>query len=236
MERFESMPRNAVEGWPLQNVTHPPLEQVAFHYHTVEEWLEVKRGALSFVAPGGLEIRVAAGQSLRIPPGEVHRVDIGPEGTTYDMWTPRVERTHPFAHPVSDELLALIRDNLMLPEVENRWDRRNRDQPTSQDHEDEVFFRELLSAALIFRTAAGGYLDLGRYLRRPPPNPASARASSGSVQVLSEAADTILLSTAVQTTGPDGRVRSFANLRLFAIEEDRWKCRAWINSPEPGSP
>ncbi len=232
MERFDSLPRNAVEGWPQQLVKHPPLERVPFHYHAVEEWLQVMHGALTFVAPGGAEIPVTTGQALRLPPGEVHRVDIGPDGTSYEMWTARDERDDMFAHPVSEDLLALIARNLTLPEVENRWDRRNRDQPTPRDREDETFLLETLSPALVFRTGKGGYLDRGHYLRRPPPNPLFVRSSSGSVQVLHEGADSLLLSTVVHTSRDDGSTAAFTNVRLFVREDGRWMCRVWLNSPD----
>lgn len=138
MKRFDSMPREAVEGWPWQDVAHPAGEHVPFHYHDIEELLEVMLGALRFVTPGGREFPVTRGQALRIPPGEVHRVDIGPEGASYHMWKPHEERDGAFPHRVSDELLTLLRDNLALPDVENRWERRNRAQLSQKDRDDEL--------------------------------------------------------------------------------------------------
>lgn len=229
MERFDAMPRKAVEGWPRQDVAHPAGEHVPFHYHDMEELLEVTLGALRFVTPGGREFPVTKGQALRIPPGEVHRVDIGPEGASYHMWTPREERDGAFPHRVSDELLALLTDNLAVPDVENRWERRNRAQLSQEDRDDEAFLMKLLSGMLIFRTAGGSYLDSGQYLRRPQPDPVFVKSTSGSIQVLHETSDTVLLSTVVETSRP----ASYTNVRLFVKEEGTWKCRVWLNSPEP---
>jgi hypothetical protein len=73
-----------------------------------------------------------------------------------------------FAHQVSDEHLRLIKRNLSLPEVENRWEQRNRAELSKRDREDESFLRDLLSSALTFRTVKGSYLDRDGYLGPPP--------------------------------------------------------------------
>jgi hypothetical protein len=233
MERFDSMPREAAEGWLWQDVAHPAGEQMPFHYHDIEELLEVTLGALRFVTPGGREFSVTRGQALRIPPGEVHRVDIGPEAASYHMWTPREERDGAFPHRVSEELLTLLKDNLALPDVENRWERRNRARPSQEDGDDEAFLLNMLLGMLIFRTAKGLYLDRGQYLRRPQPEPAIVRSTSGSIQVIHETSDTALLSTVVETSRSNGARASSSNVRLFVKEEGAWKCRVWLNSPEP---
>jgi hypothetical protein len=80
---------------PEHGVHHNFGQNADFHYHEVEEWLEVTQGAFSFypagelVSPGTSPITCKAGDKLHIPQGEVHRVEIvDPAGVTYTMWTP----------------------------------------------------------------------------------------------------------------------------------------------------
>ena len=63
-------------------------QSLKFHYHDVEEWLQVRQGEMSFVSAKGHIYRVEAGRILEIPRGEVHRVEIGPSGVEYQMWLP----------------------------------------------------------------------------------------------------------------------------------------------------
>jgi len=239
MDRHESMPAGVVAGWTTREETHPPGERVDFHYHRVEEWLEVVRGGICFFTVGARDISkrgipVSVGQALRIPPGEVHRAEIGPEGVNYRMWMPRSD-AEGFTQRLQDDLLRLIEENLALPEVENRWELRNRDEPGPGDRENEAFLRSLLSPALTFRTVMGSYLDLPRYLARPAPKSPSVRSSSGTVQILHAGADSLLLSTVVETRAPDGTTAAFTNARLFVREDARWKLRVWLNAREPGA-
>jgi hypothetical protein len=234
MERHDSIPTGAVEGWQSREVSHPAGERIAFHHHRAEEWLEVLRGGIRFFTLGERELPAAASQAVHIAPGEVHRAEIGPEGVSYRMWMPRSEDDPWFTHRVGDEMLALLRENLTLPEVENRWEARNRAAPSPTDREDEAFLRALLSAALTFRTAKGGFLDRGRYLARPPPAQPVVRSSRGTVQVLHASAESVLLSTVVETRAPDGTGAAFENARLFVREDGRWKCRVWWNTAAPG--
>jgi quercetin dioxygenase-like cupin family protein len=233
MKLFDSIPRQAVEGWRARDVSHAAGEAVPFHYHSIEEWLEVNRGSLRFFTAGGQEFEVPNGRALQIPPGEVHRVDIGAEGVSYRMLTPDEPHDGSFSHQVSDELLALIEKNLALPAVENRWERRNRAEPSSADRQDEALLLGLLSSSLIFRTAKSSYLDRQHYLERLSSNPPVVRSTSGSVQILHQTSDTVLLSTTVETAREDGVRALFTNVRLFIREEATLKCRVWLNYPDP---
>jgi hypothetical protein len=61
------------------------------------------------------------GEALNIQPGEVQRVEIGPEGVKYQMWLPLDMSGKTFQHKLDAQDMALVRRNLELPEVENRW-------------------------------------------------------------------------------------------------------------------
>ena len=66
----------------------PPPETVDFHYHDVEEWLEVLEGTITFFSACEQPYAPAVGEALNIQPGEVHRVELGPEKVKYRMWLP----------------------------------------------------------------------------------------------------------------------------------------------------
>src|SRR3954454_19077137 len=77
----------------VSGVHHAHGQDADFHYHEVEEWLEVTQGAFSFYPAGHLvkpttPILCNQGAKLYIPQGEIHRVEIDRAGVTYDMWTP----------------------------------------------------------------------------------------------------------------------------------------------------
>src|SRR5258708_38277213 len=61
---------------------------VGFHYHDVEEWLQVTEGKATFVSAGGMQYPLDVGDVLQIPRGEVHNVEIGPGGVDYQIWGP----------------------------------------------------------------------------------------------------------------------------------------------------
>lgn len=65
MERFDSMPQDVVHDWSQKEVGHPAGEEVPFHYHVVEVWLNVTHGSLQFVTVGERELAVTTGQALR---------------------------------------------------------------------------------------------------------------------------------------------------------------------------
>ena len=234
MNKYPSMPRQLVDGLPPRNVPHPAGEQVDFHYHDVEEWLEVLKGKISFFSAGELEYSLVEGEALKIPQGEIHRVAIGPEGVTYRMWVPVNDEF--FSHMLDDKDMSLVRRNLELPEVENRWDARIRENLTGGDNKNRAFLDDSLSADLTFCTADGKLL-VGKvaYLDRPPAD-VIIRYPSDSIRILLKGPESILLSTVVYTELKKGGPRqSFSNSRLFVKEGDIWKCRVWVNYPELGA-
>ena len=88
MEKRDAIPNDVATGWRSQEVSHDPDDRRPFHYHDVEEWLQVLRGDIRFFTEGEDEYPLRKDDVLRILPGEVHRAEIGPEGVTYRMWTP----------------------------------------------------------------------------------------------------------------------------------------------------
>jgi hypothetical protein len=222
-----------------ENVPLPGGQHVGYHYHDVEEWLEVLEGEISFFPVGELESAVVAcalveGEVLKIPRGEIHRVEIGPHGVKYNMWVPVY--VEPFMNMLNDEEISLIRKNLKLPIVENQWDARDPNVPVAQARSREKsFLEDLVSEDLMFRTASGKLL-IGKmaYLERPPAE--VIREASNSVRILHKSPESMLLSTVVHTQPKEGGSRkSFSNIRLFVKENDIWKCRVWINHPELGA-
>jgi hypothetical protein len=61
---------------------------------------------------------------------------------------------------------------------------------------------------------------------------ARARRSGGSICVLNRTDAGMLLSTPV-TMGTGTSQQAFMNVRLFAKEDGAWKCRVWVNYPQP---
>lgn len=231
MQKSLDVPQNVrgTPGWPMRPMSHRAGPPVHDHYHDVEEWLQVQEGEMTFFTAGGTPCKLAKGDALRILPGEVHHVEIGPADVRYSMWTTVTESAAAFDHPVSDELRKLIQRNLDLPAVENRWDKRNRVELSAESRKDREILEDLLSENLTFRTAKGIYLGREQYLNREP---GTERTSSGSVQILHETASTLLLSTVVET-GSGGAKAAFTNIRLFVKEGGAWKCSVWMNFPEP---
>jgi len=220
MNIYRTMPHQLIEGWSAQWVQHAGDDQFGFHYHDVEEWLEVQSGDIRFFSAGGVEYHASAGEALHIPLGEVHRVQIGSGGVTYQMWTPIAVNEDAFAHKLDDEELALVQKNLGVPDAE--------------DAGNMEFFKDFLSDTLIFRTAKGLLLNKGAFLKRPPAS--ITRVQSDGVRFLHKSGDSILLSTVIHTMLKDGGERqSNSNNRLFVREDKIWKCRVWLNYPEPGS-
>jgi hypothetical protein len=247
MERHVSVPHRP-PGWPPPLlVGHKVGEDAPFHYHEVEEWLEVEAGEITFFPAGELaghavpSYTCVKGDVLRIPQGEIHRVTIGPAGVTYRMWTP-VPSGPCFQRKLDPDLEDLIRRNLELPAVENHYDERIRNPrlATPQGVQVNTFLDEFVSEALVMRTAGGSILDRRAYLTRGPAD--ITRYPSDSVRILHKTPDptypdheSVLLSTVVHTRGGSKGPLQITNLRLFDKEGGRtWKCRVWMNYPEPG--
>lgn len=236
MNKYPSMPRQLVDRWRTSEPSHPPGQQVPFHYHDAEEWLEVLEGTISFFSAGEVEYPLVKGEALEIPQGEAHRVDIGPQGVRYQMWVP-VDSGEPFeSHMLDDEDQSLVRRNLELPLVENQWDWRNQEALTTEDDKNRAFLDAFLSPQLTFRNAAGKVFNKSQYMGRGPGDP---RLPSDCIRILHKSSekgsDIVLLSTAVYTQPKEGPRKSFSNYRLFVKDAGIWRCRVWMNHPDPGA-
>lgn len=131
------------------------------------------------------------------------------------MRTPVPVPEEAFQQWLDPEEIELVRENLMVPGQE--------------DAGSTAFFSALLSSDLVFRTAGGALLDRDGFLARGFVD--RKRRSDGSVQVLHRTAApwSLLLATGVLVPGEGG----FTNVRLFVREEDRIRCRIWLNYPDP---
>jgi hypothetical protein len=220
MQTYTNLPIALLDGWIPREQTHPPLQQVGYHYHNVEEWLEVIHGGITFYSLSDQPWRLAAGAVFRIPRGEVHRAEIGPSGVVYRMYLP-IDHTAGFSIPLSDGELALLKTNLEFPEREE-----NADRGTAQ------FFAEHLSQHLAFcrvdGTVAGKEAFRGGFLPR-------GRSSDGTIRVLNRTADALLLATGVIVGTGTAEAKTITNVRLFKQEDGGWKCRVWVNFPAAAS-
>jgi hypothetical protein len=232
-------------------VHHDFGQDADFHYHEVEEWLEVTQGAFAFYPAGDLvkpfypagdrekkreppPIVCKVGDTLRIPQGEVHSVKIvDPDGVTYTMWTP-IPSGLCFQHMLSPQLKDLVRRNLELPGVENRYDLAKRSGGRLEETDDQ-FLQDFVSPALSMHTVKGAILDRDNYLKRDAAT--STRSSSDAVHILNVTTEpeSVLLSTVVTVTytAPQQAPADIINFRLFVKEDGRFKCRVWRNYPKP---
>jgi Cupin domain len=216
MRVYPSLPVSILSGWASTNQTHSPRQNVDFHYHDVEEWLEVLRGEITFFTISGQQFRLTIGSVLQIPRGEVHRAEVGADGVEYQMLLP-VTVPETFANRLGVDELAMLQTNLEFPIRED-----NKDGDAAQ------FFEEHLSEALLFCRANGrvvckeafrdGFAD-------------QTRSSSGTVQILNRTQSAVLVSTVVTMGAGGAAPKRFTNIRLFAKESGSWKCRMWINFP-----
>jgi hypothetical protein len=213
---YPTVPPAIVEGWTTRDSTHPPLEQVPLHFHDAEEWLEVRRGQMTFYTLSGRAWTLGAANVLHIPRGEVHRAEIGPDGVSYRMYVPVDSRTG-FTKALSDDEIGLLRTNLAFPLEEDKTNGGA-----------TAFFEPLLSEHLAFGRADLSVITkqdfLGGFTARD-------RSSSGTITVLNCSPDGMLMSTVVTmgTSGPSPQ--HFTNLRLFVKEGSAWKLRVWMNHP-----
>jgi hypothetical protein len=196
MKKYLSMPRQLVDGWAKRTVTHPAGEQIAFHYHEVDEWLEVLTGEISFFSVGGRGCRLGDGEALWIPRGEVHRVEIGAGGAEYRMWLPVDVRPSDFSLHLAREDLSLVEENLKLPAFENLLDKKKRGESVHQDPEE--FISSFVAPGLTFRAGDGSL--------RNSRGPASAhRIADHSIRILDKRGESVLLSTVVHVVQNDRR-------------------------------
>jgi hypothetical protein len=127
MKIYQNMTRELVErwfsgtGWVLSpehgDFTGNP---VGFHYHDVEEWLQVTNGKVTFVSAGGMKYLLDVGDVLQIPRGEVHDVEIGPDGVDYQMWVRVAVPEEKWETKLTDEDMNLIRMNLAAASLPTR--------------------------------------------------------------------------------------------------------------------
>ncbi len=223
MKVYRNMPRELVDGWATSIVSHAGGQPFDFHYHEVEEWLEVLEGDICFVSAGGVEYPLFQNQALNIPQGEVHQVRVGPNGVKYNMWLSAEVSDEDFSKKLDDQDLSLIKKNLEVLKAEDSEDREFY----------RAFFDDFLFEEFTFRGADRKLLNKRAFLERAPAN--FTRIESDSIRILHESPGIVLLSTVVHTQPKAGGARSsFTNFRLFVTEEGIGRCRVWINYPEPG--
>lgn len=217
MQLHAALPDEITSSWiHASDPHHPGGEHKEFHYHEVEEWLKVLQGDIAFFSLGNLRYHVGVGQVLAIPRGEVHEVQVGPQGVTYEMWLPVPVPEEKFPEDLNAEEQSLLLKNL--------------DFPNREEAGDAEFFDHILSDQLTFCGADGAVLDKTAFMGRGfAPR---GRKSSGSVQVLNRNAGSLLCSTVVTLPAAEGQPLAFTNLRLFVREGDDMKCRIWINYRE----
>jgi hypothetical protein len=243
MDMYGSVPQHLIGDWPYRDVSHPGGDRYDYHFHEVEEWLEVRRGGMSFFPAGCGEHRVPVGKALRILRGEIHRVEVLPEGVDYRMWLSADVASDRFARSLDQTAMDLISRNLRVPNEENGWEEDQRKAKIAAQisggsgaatpvSKHRVFLEDFVHTDLVFRTA-GGALSLGRrdYIQRPLGNAPVVRRADDTVRVLHWADASIVLSTTVHTQ-QNGDSRSFCNIRTFVQEEGQFRCRIWINLPE----
>jgi len=216
MKTYSSMRDQFVHGWDQTTESHLAGFRADFHYHDLDEWLEVVRGDITFFTLSGQAYRVGVGQALQIPRGEVHRVEVGPDVVDYRMWTP-VPAGGNFSKELSPQEVALLQKNLEFP--------------VREDAGDAPFFDRILSDRSMFCGVDGVVIDkkgfIGRgFVRR-------GRSSAGSVRVLNRTTESLLILTVVTVSGAGGPPQSFMNVRLFVQEDGEPKCRVWVNYREP---
>ncbi len=205
-----------MNNWTSSIERHLGNEQIAFHYHDIDEWLQIVSGQISFFSAGEQEYRLGAGQVLQILRGEVHRVEIGPDGVEYQIWLPAIANREHFVEELNEENISLIKDNMTLPKAE--------------DDGNVPFFNGFLSEQLLFRMATGAELDKAGFIGRGFQN---RNRYSDSIRVLYKDPNCVLISSVVTVRSEGGSTQSFSNTRLFAREGGALKCRVWLNFPEP---
>jgi hypothetical protein len=216
MKTYSGLPQALLKDWAATTETHPALQRVGFHYHDVDEWLEVMRGEITFFSISGQAWPLAVGNVFQIPRGEVHRADIGAGGVEYRMYLP-LAMTGAVANRLSDDELDMLRTNLEFPIREENTDGRAAE-----------YFAEHLSDALVFCRADASVVDKTTYRSAFT---ARGRSSSGTLAILNRAENGILLSTVVTTGTGGASPKPFTNVRLFVKEDGAWRCRLWVNFP-----
>jgi hypothetical protein len=210
------VPQELVDGWEQSPQTPSANTAVDFHYHDVEEWLTVVRGEITFFTLADEPFPVEVGRVLRIPRGEVHRVEVGADGVEYRMFLPIAVSA--FVNELTPTELEAFRRNLEFPDYEDGRVEGGRE-----------FFENNLSTELVFCRADGSVVDREKFIKNAFVD--KGRSSAGSVRVLNKTASGLLISTVVHMTDA-GSVRSFTNVRFLAAEDGTFRCRVWANYPQ----
>lgn len=217
MKTYSTMPNQVVHGLVSSMETLAAGFRADFHYHDLDEWLEVINGDITFLTLSDQPYQVGVGQALHIPRGEVHRVEVGSEGVEYQMWI-RAPTVGTFSNQLTPEEVALLQKNLEFP--------------IREDAGDAPFFDGILSDQLMFCGVDGVVLDKARFIGRGFVR--RGRNSAGSARVLNRTTESLLISTVVTVAGAGGPPQSFTNVRLFVQESGEPKCRIWMNYRELG--
>jgi hypothetical protein len=232
MELRNSMNNEDVEGWISRNVAHTADQKIDFHFHELEEWVEVLDGSITFRSAGEQPFHVDKGKVLRIPQGEVHRVEIGGNGVLYRMWLPAEVSPAAFSRRLDRDDLEIIKTNLRLPLLENERDAGRRNATAGQPGGAiaEALLAAFVSEELSFRTAGGQTIGKRRYLDRKPSHAERKPGGDGAVCILHKCPECLFLSTIVDVQqGQGASTESYMNLRLFGRQQDEWRCRTWMN-------
>jgi hypothetical protein len=218
MRTYSALPRPLLDDWVTRDITQAPGTRVGYHYHDTDEWLEVLRGGMTFVTLSERAWPLTPGAVFFIPRGEVHRVDIGSEGVDYRMFVPIATPTG-FANELSPDQVQMLQVNLAFPAREE-----------NTDGAAAPFFAAHLSDALAFARADGAIVGKDTFREGFI---ARDRRTSGTACVLHRTADSLLLSTVVTVGATGPAPKHFTNMRLFVREGAAWRCRLWMNYPEP---
>jgi hypothetical protein len=220
MKEYAAVPGELVNGWQESVQSWPGGKKIKFHYHDVDEWLTVVSGEITFFTLADAPFQVDVGRALHIPRGEVHRVEVGSRGVEYRMFVPIAVPT--FANTLEDEEVEALRCNLQFPEYE--------DGPPENGRE---FFKDALSERLVFCRANGKCEGKQEFLAGLSGE--GNRSSSGSLQVLNKTSNGIFISTVVQM-GKAKQTKWYTNVRfLEKDDEEKLRCRIWVNYPQPVS-
>jgi hypothetical protein len=217
-----------VDGWPGELV---PQDAGTFnyHFHDVEEWLEVQEGEIRFATLGGDQFRCVAGQALNIPLGEVHKVVIPKGGVVYRSWTSRQTRLDPESDALQS-VITLLSTNLEIPLYENNV---HSVMPEHKGQTGRKRLERIVSKKLLFRNARGDVVGCADYLSGLPGP--LVREKSTTIRVLhlgenKRRVPTLLLATMVRAReDPEEPWRSFRNLRHFEKGPEGWRCCVWLN-------
>ena len=183
------------QNWISRKVAHPANLKVDFHFHSVEEWLKVLSGSGSFYRVNGTEVLIVEGDILHIPQGEIHRVDVGPEGLLYEMYIPMEISSGSFSNPLDQREIQLMLTHLNLPVY---GDRRDSDRMHNVfGGYSEVMLKDLMSDGFSFRTATGRIMDKDGYLARDTDDATREVGGNGSLCVLHRCAECIVISSVV---------------------------------------